>query len=285
MWRCGVWGFAGCCGSHEQDAPERIDDTGWCRCLDADLDELETSLRDIEAVAAGRASAVKGLGEAIRGFVYCLSVEMRDWFSHRQGEMAAEVAVWEGSGLSEGNGGCVGVWQGMQVRRTCILLYPRASPSSTPCQPNSSHPIPPLHAPSQPSPREPGSLPFPGLRSSQSRRYAARSSWRQEGAVVCGGFWCLDMERAHASVAWVRGWGRAVGQLNVGGRCASGKTKRVVALARVVRAGGVFRALWVWPSDSPSDWPFWSSPSALEFTGGSGYSWVGHLPLLGCTCV
>ena len=41
---------AGCCGSHEQDAPERIDDTGWCRCLDADLDELEKSLRIIEAV-------------------------------------------------------------------------------------------------------------------------------------------------------------------------------------------------------------------------------------------
>ena len=131
--------------------------------MDANLDELETSLRDIEAVAAGRASAVKGLGEAIRGFVYCLSVEMRDWFSHRQGEMAAEVAVWEGSGLSEGNGGCAGV-AGDAGSPDMHPILPRASPSSTSCQPNSSHPIPPLHAPSQPSPPEPGSLPIPGLR-------------------------------------------------------------------------------------------------------------------------
>lgn len=30
------------------------DDTGWCRGLDADFDELETILREFEAVAAGR---------------------------------------------------------------------------------------------------------------------------------------------------------------------------------------------------------------------------------------
>ena len=33
---------------------QRIDDTGWCRGLDADFEELETILREFEAVAAGR---------------------------------------------------------------------------------------------------------------------------------------------------------------------------------------------------------------------------------------
>ena len=94
----------------------------------------------------------------------------------------------------------------------------RASPSSTPCQPNSSHPTPPLHAPSQPSPLEPGSLPFPGLRFTDDRagdtQPEAVGGRRARSFVVV--FWCLDMERAHASVAWVRGWGRAVGQLTKG---------------------------------------------------------------------
>ena len=124
---------------------QRIDDTGWCRCLDVDLDELEPSLRDIEAVAPGRASAVKGLGEAIRGFVYCLSVEMRDWFSHRQGEMAAEVSVWEGSDLSEGNGGCAMCWGRVAGDAGSPGMHPTlpTEPALVLPHVNPTHPIPP----------------------------------------------------------------------------------------------------------------------------------------------
>ena len=131
---------------------QRIDDTGWCRCLDADFDELETIRSEFEAVAAVRA-AVRGMGEVLGGFVYCFMLvrgHARLVQSSRHGEMTAEAVAWEGSGLSEGGEVCAGVAgdTGSPDRHPSL---PRASPGTTSSQPSSSHPIPPLHAPSQPT--------------------------------------------------------------------------------------------------------------------------------------
>lgn len=113
----------------------------WCRGRDADFDELETSVREFQAIAAGRA-AWRGMGEILGGFVSCLIVEMRDLFRRRQGEMAAEEAGWEGGGLSEVSGACAGV-AGDAGSLDLHSTLPEASLSSSPAHPISSHPLMP----------------------------------------------------------------------------------------------------------------------------------------------